>query len=42
MIMKRIILMLSAAVLMLACGPKYEKPTQGSDLGFALSFFKEK
>lgn len=41
MIMKRIILMLSAAVLMLACGPKYEKPTQGSDLGFALSFFKE-
>ena len=34
-------MMVMAAAMMIACGPKYEKPTQGSDLGFALSFFKE-
>ena len=37
-------LKLMAAVAMLssaACGPAYEKPTEGSSTGFALSFFKE-
>lgn len=24
-----------------ACGPKYQKPTEGSDIGFALSFFQK-
>lgn len=35
-------LMIMAAVIGISsCGPKYPKPTEGSDVGFALSFFQK-
>lgn len=41
--MKNLILSaaMSALLLVSACGPAYEKPTAGSDIGFALDFFKQ-
>ena len=38
--MKKIIFALLAVVGLVSCGPQYEKPTEGSQKGFALSFFK--
>lgn len=42
-IMKSLIFTAAAAAIVCvsACGPKYEKPEEGSSTGFALSFFKE-
>ena len=34
------LMFIAALVSIAACGPKYPKPEQGSDVGFALSFFQ--
>lgn len=38
--MKKIIFAVLAVVGLVSCGPQYEKPIEGSQKGFALSFFK--
>ncbi|MBQ7899676.1 MAG: serpin family protein [Bacteroidales bacterium] len=37
----RLLMIMAALTAMYACGPQYQKPTEGSDIGFALSYFQK-
>ncbi len=37
----KLLMIMAALTVISACGPKYQEPTEGSDIGFALSYFQK-